>query len=95
MFNRPRIITKWARHFPKWEWEETDAAIGSTAMCAAVFFGVDKKPVIEALRKVGALVGYVCYNGSTILTNMAANVVSTKSTALLIRPLHHVYSSTI
>ena len=77
IFNRPRIILKWARHFPQWDWEEREAGVGSTVMAQAVFVGVDKKPAIEALRKVGASVGYCCDNGSTILTNMAANVVST------------------
>ena len=45
-------------------------------MGGAVFMGVDKRPVVDALVKAGAELGYYCDNGSNILTNMAANVVS-------------------
>ena len=64
------------QHFPKWNWEEREFTVGSTALAAAIFVGADKRPTIDALVKVGAKLGYLCDNGSTVLTNMAANVVS-------------------
>lgn len=64
------------QHFPEWNWEEREIGVGSPAMGGAVFMGVDKRPVVDALVKAGAELGYYCDNGSNILTNMAANVVS-------------------